>query len=127
MAIAGVEARDRKEPRLLARGTRHLPPGTERRMREAQMRELAHREVERMRRLEVIRGAPRGGAEPRLLRIFCDPRGEHVLPRARIAVIADEALLIAVVEGWHATQRQQQCVGEQHTLELLAGLDVRPG
>ena len=76
-------------------------------MSQAQVRQLADREVQRVRHLIVIAGAGRGGAEPRFVGVLLDPGREHVLPRARVSAIAQEALLIAVVQRRHAAQRQQ--------------------
>ena len=56
-----------------------------------------------------------------------DLLGEHVLARVLVAAVADEALLVAVIDGRHAAQQEQHRVGQHHALQHLVVAGIRPG
>jgi hypothetical protein len=58
-----------------------------------------------MRRIEVRLRGGRAGADEPIVIVRCDVRVEHVLPSILVAAVADEALLIAVVDCRNAAQR----------------------
>ena len=91
------------------------------------MRELRDLAIERV--IGVVAGPRRRrtGAEQPVLIVACNARREHVLPRILVAALADEALLVAIIDGRHAAHRQKHRLGEHVALQhlVVTGIGAR--
>ena len=92
----------------------------QRRMVLGQLRERGDRRVERVGRVEVLDRRRRVGADQVVVVVARDLAGEHVLARVLVAaVVAGEALLVAVVDDRVAAREVHQLVREPVAGEQL--------
>ena len=81
-------------------------------MRGAQLRQLGDVAEHDAVRAVAVATAGRRAADHRVVVVRRDLAGEHVLAGVLVATVADEALLVAVVDDRLAAQREHQRVGE---------------
>ena len=118
--LRAVRARERVDARRGPGEPVLLGAVAQRRMVLGELRERGDRRVERVRRVEVLDRRRRVGADQVVVVVARDLAGEHVLARVLVAaVVAGEALLVAVVDDRVAAREVHQLVREPVAGEQL--------